>query len=236
MKGAELAVRFSYITNALDFCGPSEASKHFLRYIKEKNNEKNVVKSIKNFEGLYPYLSYIAEKTNKNFLDYDVVESYWIGNKLLGNFNDGDIKKIIGKLMQSGLPKSIGNKLIERLPHGFVPHHNFNVFYVGVGNITGAVETTLQNMDNCRIGWGKVMKILNNELTVSTQSLKKEKNKFVLSQDVKTVVYLPEMLSNVKKDDFVAVHWGFAPLILEENQQKNLKHYTKKILDIMNEN
>ena len=34
MNGIELAARFSYITNSLHFCGPSEANKEFLEYFK----------------------------------------------------------------------------------------------------------------------------------------------------------------------------------------------------------
>src|SRR3989338_6132626 len=134
MKGIELAARFSYITNSLRFCGPKEASKQFLQYLSKKNN--------------------------KDIFDYEVIEAYWIGNKLLDNFTDDDNKKIIKKLMQRGLPKSIGLDLIKNLPSGLVPHHNFNVMYVGVGRLTGSVETNLQNMDNYRISYGKVLEVL----------------------------------------------------------------------------
>ena len=86
MKGVELAARFAYITNFLRYCGPEEASKQFNEYIEKQDNEKDVEASLKKFEGLYPYLSSIAEKTGKIFTDYDVVEAYWIGNKLLDKF------------------------------------------------------------------------------------------------------------------------------------------------------
>jgi len=235
MDGIEFAARFSYITNFLRFCGPEEASTQFLEYIKNKKNSEEIKESLKRFEGLYPYLSAIAEKHNKNFYDYDVVEAYWIGNKLLDSFEDDDLKIIIKKLMQRGLPKSIGTKLIKNLPSGFAPHHNFNVFYVGVGRTTGSVETTLQNMDNCRTSWGYVIEVQCNSLIVKTQSLKKIKNKFYLDEEqTKTAVYLKEMLPEIKNGDVVVLHWGFAPIILEEKQVENLKKYTNLVLDVMN--
>ncbi len=234
MNGVELAAILSYITNFLRYCGPEEASKQFSEYIEKQDNEKDVEASLKKFEGLYPYLSSIAEKTNKHFTDYDVVEAYWIGNKLLEKFNDGDLKNIINKLIQRGLPKSIGFELIENLPSGFMPHHNFNVFYVGVGRTTGSVETTLQNMDNCRTSWGKVVEIYNDKLLVLTQTLKKENSKFVLEEDTKTIVYSNKMLSDIKNSDVIAIHWGFAPVILTKEQVKNLEEYTNKILEIIN--
>src|SRR3989344_722967 len=193
MDGTELASRFSYITNSLRFCGPKEACGQFLKYANKKDsrNLDEIRASIKKFEGLYPYLSSIAEKNSRDFLDYEVVEAYWIGNRLLEKLNDEDIKQIIEKLMHRGLPKSIGGSLIKNLPHGFVPHHNFNVFYVGVGRTSGTVET-------------------------------------------KTAVYLKEMLPEVRKNDTVALHWGFACCVLDEEQLGNLREYSKKIIDIMN--
>lgn len=251
MDGTELAARFSYITNSLGFCGPDKASSKFLHYIKDHSNRKEVESALKRFEGLLPYLSTIAEKTGKNLLDFDVIEAYWLGNELLEKFDNNDMKNIIKKLISRGLPSSIGNELIKNLPAGFIPHHDFNVFYVGVGRTTGSVETTLQNMDNCRIGWGKVIEVQPRELIVATQALKKKENKgeiknkkenveqnagkfYLGEEETKNIVYLPEMLPDVKKGEHVALHWGFAPLVLEKYQLNNLKKYNKKILDVMN--
>src|SRR3989338_4408303 len=194
MDGTELAARFSYITNSLGFCGPEEASGQFINYIMGKGSPEKVESSIKKFEGLYPYLSSIAEKSKKHLLDYEVVEAYWIGNKLLDDFNDMDMKLIVTKLMQRGLPKSIGQKLIDEIPSGFLPHHNFNVFYVGVGKTTGSVETTLQNMDNCRVSWGRVVEVLKDKLIVQTRYLKKDSYYYLSEPENRTVVYLPRML------------------------------------------
>ena len=49
-----------------------------------------------------------------DFLDYDVVEAYWLGNPILEKFEDDDMKEIIEKLMSRGLPKSIGKDLIKK--------------------------------------------------------------------------------------------------------------------------
>ncbi|MBS3158712.1 hypothetical protein J4206_05485 [Candidatus Woesearchaeota archaeon] len=235
MDGTELTARFSYITNSLGFCGPDKASEEFLHYIKFHDNKQKVESALKRFEGLLPYLSTIAEKTGKNLLDHDVVEAYWLGNELLENFDDTDMKSIIKKLIARGLPASIGKQLIRDLPAGFVPHHDFNVFYVGVGKTTGSVETTLQNMDNCRIGWGRVAEVLKNELIVVTSTLKKRNDRFRFGdEEIKNAVYLPEMLPDIKKGDHVALHWGFAPIVLEDHQLKNLKKYSIMILDVMN--
>lgn len=235
MNGIELCARFSYITNKLRFCGPKEANKLFLDYFKSKDNEDAVEKSLKKFEGLLPYLSVIAEKNNLKPFDRKVVEAYWLGNELLKNCNDSDIKKVIHKLTDRGLPKHLGKEKIKNLPNGFLLHHNFNVYYVGVGMLTGSVDLNLQNMDNCRISSGRVIEIFPDKLIVAVMPLKKEDGKYILGEEeAKTIVYLPELLPNVKKYDHVALHWGFAPMILSKEQNTFLQETDEKILNIMN--
>ncbi|HLD86615.1 MAG TPA: DUF6390 family protein [Candidatus Nanoarchaeia archaeon] len=224
----------SYITNSLHFCGPMDSNREFLRYIEKKDNEDDVRGRLKRFEGLYPYLSSIAKMHGKDFLDPEVVEAYWFGNGLLDAFTDEDMKGIIEKLVARGLPKSIGQSLIEKMKPGFVPHHNFNVFYVGVGRVTGSVETTLANMDNCRSSWGSVIEILGgNKMLVKTTTLRKEKGRITLLDDNKVIAYLPEMIPSVRKRDLVALHWGFAPLIITRQQAEAIDFYTKNLLGII---
>lgn len=235
MKGIELAARFSYITNSLGFCGPCEASEQFIDFFKKKENPELIGSQLKKFEGLYPYLSYIADKSEKELFDYEVIEAYWIGNNLLDSFNDEDLKHIIQSLTKSGLPKSIGDNLIRKLPSGLIPHHNFNVFYVGVGRITGSVELTVQNMDNCRVSWGKVLDISADRLIVETPCLKSKDNQLYLGkEEIKTAVYFPELFADIKKGDLVAMHWGFAAVKLNEIQAADLMKYTNRILDAVN--
>ncbi len=232
MDGAELAVRFSFITNKLRLCGPEEGNKVFLRYLEKRDNRQEVLDSIKKFEGLYPYLSAIAEKHGKELLDKEVVEAYWIGNNLLDDFTSEDMKKIILHLTKRGLPKSIAETRIKKLPQGMVPHHNFNVYYVGVGNTSGTVPVTLQNMDNCRISSGKVIDFVHGNLLVKTNSLVFD-GKYSKKEDVKTIQYMPEYL-DAKKGDTIAIHWGFAVMALNEAQRNNLERYDERILEKIN--
>jgi len=234
MDGLELGIRFSFITNSLYFCGPREGKGIFLRYLEEKDNREEVEEVFRKFEGLYPYFESIAEKNNKDPFDYEVVEAYWIGNELLDRFNKQDSEKIITKLTTRGLPPSFAKKLIKRLPEGFVPHHDFNVLFVGVGATTGSVETNIRNMDNCRIAWGEVLDVLKTQIIVKTNVLKKEKEYFLKEDERKTIVYSELMLPEIKKGDKVAIHWGYAGHILTKEQKENLKKYTKKVRDVMN--
>ncbi len=235
MDGIELAIRFSYITNILRFCGPEKAKEEFLRYIEKKDNQEQVTETLKKFESLYPYLSIIAKKSGKKLFDKEVTEAYWIGNELLESFTDDDMKLVIMELVNRGLPKSWADSLVQKLPNRFVPHHNFNVFYVGVGMTTQSVETNLLNMDNCRTGWGRVLEVMKDRLVVASRRLKQKGSRiFLAKEENMTITYLPALLAGVKKGDMVALHWGFAPMILDERQLSNLEKYTQRILDVVN--
>jgi len=234
MDGTELAIRFSYVTNVMRFCGPYDAHKQFIRYLKKKDNREEVEKSLKRFEALYPYLLLIAKKNSKEIFDYEVVEAYWIGNELLDVFTDCDMKELINMLVQRGLPKVIGKRLIKNLPSGIVPHHNFNVMHVGVGAITKSVKMTLKNMDNCRTTFGVINRVYKSWATVKIKPLKMKNEKLFLGEEeLKKVRFLP-VSQNVKQGQPVALHWGFIVCNLTKKQVKNLEFYTKKILNSVN--
>ncbi|MFH1400287.1 MAG: DUF6390 family protein [Nanoarchaeota archaeon] len=234
MDGLDLAIRFSYIVNRLHFCGPHDAMDGFLRYATKHDNADEVRKSLMRFEGFFPYLSAIASKHGKDPFDHDVVEAYWIGNPLLDAFTKDDMRMIMSDLGRRGLPKSWVEDLSARMPDGAMPHHAFHVMYVGVGRTTGTVETTLQNMDNCRPSWGRAESVMRDSVVVDTQTLTIEKGIYSLRSDVKTAVYLPQLLTDVKIDDVVALHWGFAGMRLSKIQSQNLQKYSAAVISIVN--
>lgn len=235
MDGLELAARFSYITNSMHYCGPSAAGPAFLRYLEKKDNAEEVRAGLEKFEGLYAYLSVIAEATGKDFTDYDVVQAYWIGSQLLDKLDHEHLKEIIRRLVQRGFPAKLAEERIKHMPRGVAAHHDFNVLYMGVGLTSGKVEPTLANMENCRINTGRVVEVATN-LTVMAHKLLYKDGKFLLSEEEpRTVTYLPEMLGPVKLGDIVAIHWGFAPLILTKEQYSTWEKYTKRIRDALNE-
>ena len=235
MDGLRLGISFSYMPNSLRFCGPQRAHQDFLSYINSpsKKTAAAVESDVKRFEGLFTYLDAIAAKSKKHFTDYEVVEAYWIGNSLLDKFTSNDVKAIIKALIRRGLPAEIAENKIRSLPKGVFPHHNFNVCYVGVGRITGAVPTTIQNMNDCMTIPGIVtaIKRKRGKLVVRRKFLQMSEPGLQLGPEMEVeVAYLPQLMTNVKIGDVVAIHWGFAPMILTKRQQQNLEGYTQKVL------
>jgi len=234
--GLALCCRYSYITNRLHYCGPSEANLHLKEYITSGKDKEKVIESLKNFEGLYPYLQAIAEKHGLNPFDHKVVEGYWHGNELLDSFDKDDIKNLIMSLTKRGLLPSMAKKLIEKLPQGFVPHHSFNVFYVGVGMITGSVLTNAQNMDNCKVSFGVVKEIKGDRLIVEYEPLLKDKNNklFFGKKISKEIDYDALFIKDLKPGDIVSFHWGFAAGIIDNRTKENIRKYTENNLRVFN--
>jgi hypothetical protein len=238
-KGLELACRFSSITNRLRYCGPKDAYRDFYLLLKGKKYDRlKIEKHFRKYEGLFVYLEYIAKKHRKNPFDYEVIESYWLGNELLESFSKEDLKKIILALVKRGLPKSYADSLIEKMRqdmNGMLPHHSFNVLYVGVGKTTGSVPTNIMTMNKCIVSVGTILKILKEQLLVSFSSLKLENGTMVFSKpETQYVEYIKDFFPSLKIKDKIAIHWDFACKILSLKEEMNLKKYTQKNIDALN--
>lgn len=235
MLGLDLAIRFSLVTNERSFCGPQGAAQRFLDHLQGRGDPRALRRDFERFEGLYPYLQAIAQKARSDFLDHDVVEAYWIGNQLLEGFADKQIAAIIRHLGRRGLPAFLVEELIDELPPGFIPHHNFNVFYVGVGRTTGAVQPVLENMDKCRISWGEVVRVNRDSLLVRRRPVVQLDGAYLLGPTRRERVdRLPLLLPSVRKGDVIAIHWGGACMLLNDAQQRHLQHATERVFEVMN--
>ncbi|MEK6917150.1 MAG: DUF6390 family protein [Nanoarchaeota archaeon] len=234
MDSIELVARYSFITNKLRYCGPEESYLKFLEYIKNPNEKlANEIKSyIKRFEGLYPYLQLIAKKHGLDEFDYKVMEAYWLGNELLDKFTETDLKEIIFTLTKRGLPKSYAEKLTKNIPSGMLPHHSFNVIYVGVGKVTGSVKFNLENINNCLIRPGKVVKSKEKTAIIQHRPYRYDKGKLELGNPIEEE--FDNQFNSLKKGDTVSIHWKFIVDKLTEEQYSNLLKYNFKNIQALN--
>ncbi len=231
MQGVQLAARFSIATNRLKYCGPADAEPALFRTIVEGKDLETSRKALLRFEALEPYLTAIATKHGRDPLDHDVVEAYWIGNDLLDGLTREDFRGILETLTRRGLPRSMADALAAHLPDRPLPHHAFHVSYVGVGNVTGHVKTTLPNMEACRPGWARVLRVSQGKLEIEKPSLEYEGGRLRMGEPTReTVAYDPRVLPAVKKGDHVAMHWNWPAVILTDGQLTNLKEYTERSL------
>ncbi len=235
-KGLELGARFSSITNRLRYCGPKDAYVDFYKLLRGKKYDREKIREhFKKYEGLYVYLDIISKKYNKDLLDYNVIESYWLGNKFLDNFTRKNFIDIINGLVKRGLPKNYAEDAIKRLPDGMNPHHSFNVLFVGVGRTSGTVPTNIMTMNKCIVSIGEILKITKRQLLVNVPLLSVVDGKLVfLKPTIEYVEYIKDFLPGLKIHDKIAMHWDFACKILTEKEEDNLKRYTKKNIDVLN--
>lgn len=230
MNGTQLCCLFSGITNKLQYCGPPDSFKTFVEHVKTGEHEDAVRQLLSRFEGLYPYLQFIAGKHSLDPFDRKVVEAYWLGNELLDAFSAEEFRAFLPELGKRGLPASVVEELQSRVPDGALPHHTFNVLWVGVGRITDSVPTNVESMRQCMASWGEVVET-GELMTVRGPVLELDDGRFVLSEQASVVK--PGVVG-VSVGDVVAMHWGEVACVLDAQQRQNLEKYTRKVIAAVN--
>ncbi|HXQ48957.1 MAG TPA: DUF6390 family protein [Thermoplasmata archaeon] len=235
MNGVQLGARFSLATNRLQYCGPADAEPLLYRAITSDQGHAEAARALSGFEALMPYLELIAAKHRRDPFDTEVVEAYWVGNELLDAFDRDDFVRLLEALTQRGLPRSMALRLSERLPPRPLPHHAFHVAYVGVGNVTGHVPTTLTNMEACRPAWADVVRVADGVLHVRGPTLVLDGASIAWGPAVERELrYDPMVLPDPRPGDAVAIHWGWPALRLTSTQRSSLETYSRRSLEQAN--
>jgi Family of unknown function (DUF6390) len=229
MDGVTLCARFSLATSRLQFCGPPGSDTLLYRAITEGRDLPAAREALRRFEALLPYLEAIGQKHGRDPFDPAVVEAYWIGNELLDDFERPDFVRLLDQLVRRGLPRSLAQRLVAHLPDHPIPHHAFHVGFVGVGNVTGHVATTLANIESCRPRGGAVDAIDDGRLTVRSRELRIEEGRLALGAAVPmTVPFDGRLLEGLAPGDAVALHWSTPVLRLDAEQLRRLERYTER--------
>ncbi len=233
-KALELLASFSYITNKLNYCGPNGSYKELWKLLNDKDyNKDKVINHFEKYEGLYIYLKKIAEKNKKTPFDYEVIESYWLGNNLLDNFSKKDHLDIIDSLVKRGLPEMYAQRLKKKLPEKMNPHHTFNVLFVGVGMTSGSVPTNIVTMNNCIVSIGQVLEIKENKLIIEKNPLQIRKGKLIFAEKEKKEIM--NTFLSPKKGYEIGIHWDHACRILTKREISNINTYTQANIDALNQ-
>lgn len=229
VKALQLGSRFSIKPNSLGYCGRKSAVTATENCIINGNCD-GVEREFSNFIALNPYLETLSKITGLLKFSYPVIEAYWLGNNELQKTKPADYEILLNNFIKQGIPDFFVKELRNKELKMFIPFHLFQVLHVGVGKVSGSVPFNLESINNCMIRWGKIKKIVDHKAVVELNSLKKEKNKYVLIQTEEKISINPDFTQYLKVGNIIAVHWKMIAKTLNEREEKNLSFWTKKVL------
>lgn len=245
--GILLCARYAISPNLFGYCGPQK-SKSLIDHLKDNVADSEMIHILSKFETLYPYLQLIARENKiKDPFDKKVVEAYWIGNTLLKHLSGPYMLSFLHEklFMNKKTTKKnfahIAKKLIAK---PIFPHHSFHVFNIFYGMKNNIGIPVLNVMDECRIGWGRIIKTQSSKLKdqnlfmIKARPLLMKDKQLVLGSLTQREVGVDykgkQIIHNMKVGDWVSYHWGYICDFLTENQVRHLSFYTQKAIDFFN--
>lgn len=239
INGLVYCAQYAFPPNSLGYCGPPKNT-DLKEYTEEGITDKGLIGILSRFETLYPYLTLIAHENGiKDPFDPRVVEAYWLGNALLTNITQKQIYAHFAEALS--LKKKLKPKdfewLMGKIPQGSLPTHSFHVLNIFTRTGHHATDHTIETMDNCRIGWGKIIRNPesgskeNDSIKVETQPLILQNGKLALGKPImKTILLLNKKLQGT----YISFHWNIACDALSLKQVRNLQTYTQIAIDLAN--
>lgn len=229
-KALQLLSRFSLPPNSLGYCGRETAEEKFKQCIISGNCQGARDEAPK-FLVLYPYLKTTSEITGLPVYNYQVIESFWLGNDLLKKAKAKDYFLLLENFLKQGISDWLIKELKQKPPKKFIPHHLFQVLHIGVGKASnGVVPFNLKSINNCMIRWGKVEKKSGKQIEINLNSLKKSKNVYNLTLKRVSLSINSKIVPGLKIGDTVAVHWQQVIKILTQNEEEKLSYWSRQIL------
>jgi hypothetical protein len=252
-NGAITCARYAFAPNFYHYCGPETAGV-FGDYVAESMADGKLVEYLAQFETLYPYLKSIAMANKINDpLDPLVVEAYWVGNSLLNSVTPRQTfdSLTIGQNLHKRLDEKSKRWLFPKIDRQAKLHHSFHVFNIFTRTGHRMVAHTTETMDQCRIGWGKV---IGNKLPISNVPSNSAGRQFPMTKNIsinsQRLIYKDGKLQfeacerqvinpieelTLKAGDLVSFHWGYVCEKITLVQMKRLEKLTYHHLLLANE-
>lgn len=233
MLGWQTAVRYSLKPCLVGLCGDEQARTVLEKYSQGKACQiKEVMEALENIQSARFYYELIARVNNINdIFNQQVVEAYWLGNKLLNKVGQQDLKQMVSdKLLKI---KCVDNIRVEKQLSGLIKaikaplfaHHSFHVFFIGA--ISGKINIGEQLRDECKISWGRVIEIKKGSSKAESGLVVETLKLFPECQEVKEVVMgTKSALSELRVGDWISYHWGSLVEKIDYRQLINLIYYT----------
>lgn len=234
-RGAALFARYAVAPNELGFCGPPTAGA--LR----RGSAAEIRAAAERFSGAWPYLTVLARLTGLDDpLDHRVVEAYWLGGGVGADLDP----RAFGIELLAVIGPQAGHywaHLTEDLLDEVAPNHAFHVLGVYPWSRLlgrGADEHAVGVLDSCRISWGTVTAVDDEQLEVSRAPLVFDGRSLTLGEPTPTRVRAqpddPIAIADLAVGDRVALHWNRLCDRLEPTQVTTLEDTTRRQLHLTN--
>ncbi len=247
VEGELLHAKHALQPNSLGYCGPDE-NKTILEHLYESTTSERLTSILTRFESAYPFVRMIAKSTGRQPFDREVTEAYWIGNHLLDKVEPSDFYQFTNQNLNpsrnrvarmDGIGGDDARFLFRELGPMARPHHTFYVLgmYARSRVKSGSENRLLRLMDSCRISWGEVVDIKKVALSVERPALALSQDQLSLTLPQREEVHYDPRIpsfSDIRRGDWVSVHWNFASERLTPYQLRNLKFYTDQDIDAIN--
>jgi hypothetical protein len=230
-------IRYGFMPNLLRYCGGDD-NRTLFDYGVAGAVDGGLDALLRKFSGALPYLKLIARANGlADPFDERVVEAYWLGNDLLERV---EVRQLYDALSERVNPQLSGRArewVLSKAPAGARPHHSFHVF--DIHSRIGELGHSLRTMDQCRVSWGRVLRVETAELVVERQPLVLEGGKLRLGpaqhERVLRQVDGRGFADAIAPGDLVSLHWSWVCEQISPIQHANLERYTAHQLRIANQ-
>jgi len=237
VDGALTCARYAFAPNYYHYCGP-DTHGEIGWYIGERKIDRGLHEHLTSFETLYPYLTSIAQGVGiDDPFDSRVVEAYWVGNRLLESLSTQSVYRALteGQKLERRLHKNEMKWLLPKIEEKARLHHSFHVFNVFTRTGHKMVAHTVESMDKCRIGWGKIIHIKQGVITLASQELRYKNGQLKLEPMKRPILIADEKrVLELKRGMRVSYHWDYFCDTLRPDQERQLAFYTNHHLAMAN--
>lgn len=232
MSGWQLFARYAFPPNELGYCGPPDAS------VLLDSERPRIAAHAQGFDGAWPYLEEIAAAAGVDDpLDPDVVAAYWVGGELLGKV---DQTRLMQRITAGfvGQPTGLLDRLDADRP---LAHHSFHVcvVYPWVRFLDTDPVTPLRILQSCRIRWGTVESVSDDDATIRSRPLRFDGGLLELGTPVIETVHWRKngvaLTERPSAGDTVAAHWDWVCDTLDAAQVDALSTATRATLELVND-
>jgi hypothetical protein len=243
--GPTLFARYAFGPNRLGLCGPEDWSSLLelgSRGDRKPAHDRALRQLARGFEGAWPYLELIAGSAGiADPLDPRVVSAYWLGTPLPAVGGGGFEASLRDRFRTRTAPRE-WSWLAGKPAAGAVPVHAFHVLDVlpRAGLLRGGpVDDVLRVMDACRIRWGRVTAIDDEQLHVDAVPLELVDGQLRLGERRPEIIRRSldgrGFAAAVQPGDWVSIHWDWACDRLDPAALASLARSTRRQLAISNQ-